>query len=336
MLLKRDPSAPNGLKNMHVPHFPEMTLFAPSITLPSESDPVGKITVLYRRLGTEGKGREDDKLEVPLVPSIEGLDDVDVDMHRSTTKAYNMGSEYNSWFSNRFGFEVVFAYLGGNKRKVLGSLNPNAAVHKQSHTNGTGSTNGWISSITKSIPFFNGPREEDEEDYNITFADCASYLIVTEESLISVSERLEGSEIDITKFRPNIVLSGSTSAWDEDFWGEIEICPSSSPESGARIVLTSNCARCKSINIDYGTGAPGTGPAGEVLKRLQSDRRVDKGSNYSPIFGRYGFLVKEGGKAVGEGVEIKIGDEVKVTRRNRERTTFGKWMTLEAIDVIPD
>lgn len=52
------------------------------------------------------------------------------------------------------------------------------------------------------------------------------------------------------------------------------------------------------------------------------DRRVDKGSKYSPIFGRYGFL--EPGIS-GAGQRIAVGDAVETYRRNEERTKFGGW-----------
>jgi len=52
---------------------------------------------------------------------------------------------------------------------------------------------------------------------------------------------------------------------------------------------------------------------------MMKDRRVDQGMKYSPVFGRYGFL------AQGEqGGTVKVGDEVNVTRKNEERTTFGE------------
>lgn len=67
-------------------------------------------------------------------------------------------------------------------------------------------------------------RNQTESEEYITFADMAPYLVVTEESLHDVSARLaEGVEMDITKFRPNIVLSGSTEPWEEDFWGGLKI-----------------------------------------------------------------------------------------------------------------
>lgn len=50
---------------------------------------------------------------------------------------------------------------------------------------------------------------------------------------------------------------------------------------------------------------------------------MDAGVKYSPIFGRYAFL-HEGS----EGHVIRRGDEAEVSRRNVERTTFGKFLFI--------
>lgn len=103
--------------------------------------------------------------------------------------------------------------------------------------------------------------------------------------------------------------------------------------SSVRLLLTSNCARCSSLNVDYATGMQAAGELGEVLKRLSKDRRVDPGTKYSPVFGRYAFLGQLGnekspGGSVDAGdedegaVRIAVGDEVTVARRNAERTVW--------------
>lgn len=119
--------------------------------------------------------------------------------------------------------------------------------------------------------------------------------------------------MDVTKF-PNIVISGAEEAYEEDFWGEITV------QTDVNLILTANCGRCVSINVDYDTGAPGSGEAGTMLKKLMKDRRVDKGNKYSPVFGRYGFIDKGA-----DGLHIEVGDDVVVSRRNKERTTFCKF-----------
>ena len=312
-------------------HFPEMVLFLQDIVFPDNEVPsTGHILVTFKP--PEGSEREERKLEIPLAPDPKGLEVVDVVMHNSPAKAYNMGSFYNSWFSECLEYPVVFAYLGPHLRPVLGNLSPNAAGQD------SGTAGSWVSSITKNIPAVLGGMSIEE---GITFADCAAYLVVTEESLKNVSSRLpEGEVMDMTKFRPNIVLMGSPTAWDEDFWGEVTFPSYQHRGTGifkddervgneeTRIILTQNCARCQSINIDYATGKPGKGEAGSILKKLMKDRRVDGGMKYSPIFGRYGFL-KAG---AGGGPKIAVGDEVTVSKRNEERTKFGRsWALLVLI-----
>lgn len=329
MLLKVHPADPSAgtearLENIHVAFFPETVLFFQEIVCPDNEDPsTGHIVVTFKPpQGSEGDER---RLDIPLTPDFQSLEVVDVVMHNSPTKAYNMGSHYNSWFSECLGYPIVFAYLGPHLRPVLGNLSPNAA------NKSSGTAASWLSSITKSIPAVLGGTSKEEE--GITFVDCAAYLVVTEESLNDVSSRLpEGEEMDITKFRPNIVLTGSPTAWDEDFWGEVTFTSSQHKGTGifkgdettgngeTQITLTQNCARCQSINIDYATGKPGKWEAGSILKKLMKDRRVDGGTKYSPIFGRYGFL-KIG---ISGGPRIAVGDEVTVTKRNEERTKFGR------------
>jgi uncharacterized protein YcbX len=160
--------------------------------------------------------------------------------------------------------------------------------------------------------------EEDED--NIAFNDGAPYLVISEASVADVTNRLpDGVEMDHTKFRGNIVLKGSNLAFEEDFWGELTF---SGDGDDARIVLTGNCGRCKSLNVDYNTGDAGKGPDGQVLKLLQKDRRVDPGMKYSPIFGRYGFTLRGD-----EGKVLRVGDQVAV-KRNQEGTVFCESMAL--------
>lgn len=125
--------------------------------------------------------------------------------------------------------------------------------------------------------------------------------------------------MDHTKFRPNIVIRGASSAYEEDFWGELAVARDGGGDAAAdiKIILTANCARCSSINVDFNTGAPGKGKDGQIFKLLQRDRRVDKGAKWSPIFGRYGF-----GSKGSEGGVLRVGDRVVVSRRNEERTTL--------------
>lgn len=60
---------------------------------------------------------------------------------------------------------------------------------------------------------------------------------------------------------------------------------------------------------------------------------MDQGKRFGPVFGRYAFLpfgVESGGGNEGadagmdEGLQVRVGDEVEVTRRNEKRTVW-RW-----------
>lgn len=302
-------NADAGTENMTVTYWPELVLFVQSI-----EESAGTFTVTY------SPPNELDKksVDIPLEPDIIALEPIDTVLHGSPTKAYKMYETVNQWFTDCLGQEVMLVYLGSNRRPVLGNLSPNAGSTAKS------GAQSWLTTLTSSIPNIVQTKSINED--GLTYADLAAYLVVTEESLQDVSSRLPDNEdMDVTKFRPNIVLSGASQAWEEDFWGAITIRDPSMRESGGKakseLILTNNCARCVSINIDYNTGQPGLGESGNILKKLMKDRRVDQGSKYSPIFGRYGFL--KGDDAANAHV-IAVGDAVTLSRRNTERTKFGK------------
>ena len=302
------------LRRMTITFFHQMALFLQKIEPLEDSTEVAKtLTVMYR----PPEKHKCKDISMPLVPSIVGLEQVDVELHQSPTKAYNMGEPYNSWFSSCFGWEVMLVYLGPHLRPVLGNLSPNAVNDRAL------SSRSWLSSVTQALPNVLAPKAKVEE--GLTFADVAPYLIVTEESLNNVSGRLpDGMEMDMTKFRPNIVLSGASSAYEEDFWAGLKVTSKKHKGGGQQsfdMILTQNCARCVSINVDYTTGKSGTREDGSMLKKMSKDRRVDAGAKYSPIFGRYAFLKPD---AYTER-KISVGDEAHVSETNRERTRFGQF-----------
>ena len=304
------------LENMAITQFNELALFSQSIQPAKDAASSAKTFVVTYN---PPHGDIAATIEIPLMPELVDPEVVDVTMHRSPTKAYKMGEPYDSWFSSCLGYEVLLVYLGQNLRRVLGNLSPNFVDQHPLSV-----ANIWLSSISNKIFSFGISRPK--EDEGITFADCAPYLVVTEESFNNVAKRLPvGSMLDITKFRPNIVLSGSNTAYEEDFWAELLITnvtdvEERQPQNSVELTLTQNCIRCTSINVDYMTGKQGTEESGKVLKKLMKDRRVDKGKKYSPVFGRYGFLKT----AAYPKPYITIGNEVVVVRRNLERTSFSK------------
>lgn len=324
-------------KNIAVAHYPQSVLFFPTI-----NSAAGILTVTYKPPNSPSKS-----VDFPLAPHTDDLEVVEVTMHGSPTPAYKMPQQYNDWFSACYGFDVILVYLGPHYRPVLMSTSPNVLrpFSKNDDNNNNNNSksknnNGWLSSLTSSLTpssFFtaDSSSKSTKDEQLLTFNDCAPYLIASTKSMEDVTSRLpasEASHLDIIKFRPNIIISGASEAWEEDFWSQLAIHSSSSSSAATSadtpstttttlIECIHNCGRCKSINIDYTTGAPGTTESGQLLKKLQRDRRVDAGVKYSPIFGRYAFL-HEGS----EGHVIRRGDEAEVSRRNVERTTFGKFL----------
>lgn len=330
-------------RNMHIAHDPAGALFFPTLSPPSSSDAKdGTIKVVFSP--PEDSGKQEATLTIPLEPSAGDLEEIEITMHKSPTKAYRMPAEYNDWFSSCFRYTVVLAYLGDNYRPILMSTpststsasNPN--TNQSANNSNSGSGSGWLSSLTSTatsyLPSLNALSPQSQPNpQELTFSDCAPYLIVSQTSVEALSTRLsDGSKADITKFRPNIVVSGAASAWEEDFWAELTM---QKDGKGVNFTAAHNCARCKSVNIDYATGAPGKGADGKLLSVMQRDRRVDPGMKWSPVFGRYCFLGDEGD----EGREVRVGDEVVVGKANEERTVFGEssleaWFPARAVESL--
>ncbi len=335
MLLKvhKDPETSDviRLQNMHVSEFPKMALFVTSLEAedgPDHSNP-SKIMVTYTPPASVSRDKPShadvrDQIGIPFQPATQSLEGIQIEMHSSPTPAYNMGAPYNDWFSARFGHDVILAFVGPNSRAVLGNLPPNAAGALPAPQP---TVSSLFNSLRSMIPLSQMTPVEDKDDSRIAFQDCAHFLVVTTESLADVSARLPANlTMDVTKFRPNIVLSGAGGgAWAEDYWGELAIA------DDIVVLLTANCTRCQSINVDYATGAPGTDESGTVLKKLQRDRRVDMGVKYSPCFGRYGFRRKED-----VGKRVSVGMKVAVTKVNEERTKFGKPSSMTVSEIQYD
>ncbi|KAF9873969.1 hypothetical protein CkaCkLH20_08703 [Colletotrichum karsti] len=193
-----------------------------------------------------------------------------------------MGDQLSSWFSERLGFETRLAYIGHGSRPVLGSMAPHSKIGLRKAR--------LLKRLQSFVPFLSFPEER------LVFNDIAHYLVVTEESNNHLSSRLEGGcTMDVTKFRPNIVVKGASGPFVEDFWGELTF------DGGIQMPLTANCYRCQSITVDFDTGKTATDDRGMAWKKLNKDRRVDKGAKYSPVFGRYGYCF---GSSVGKSLRV--------------------------------
>ncbi|KAI1142402.1 MOSC domain-containing protein [Hypoxylon sp. FL0543] len=360
MLLKVEAGAGGTryYKNIQTAFFPECTLFHQAL----DGD---HVVVTYRvpekPLVDPPPPEQRTSLRVPLNPCVDGSEVVDVELFGSSAVAHRMGDPYDAWFSACLGYEAVLVYIGDNRRPVL-AHSPKPELQQQQQQQQR--SNSWFSSIASFIPlpYYQQQQQQQQpqakhEPPGLTFNEAAPFLLTSKASLRDVSARLpEGETMDMIKFRPNIVVDvvsdddsssdaddddegeeeGPTTleAWDEDYWAELLV------RGAHRLALTANCARCISINIDYGTGRPAQGGLGSVLKKLMRDRRVDAGNRWSPIFGRYAFLLPpppppapapltsdraENTSEEGElllAADVAVGDEVKVTRRIAERDVW--------------
>ncbi|OLN90340.1 Mitochondrial amidoxime-reducing component 1 [Colletotrichum chlorophyti] len=266
----------------------------------------GEVLVKWEGRGTEVGStatnvKTEDEIRFPLMPSVETLRNLNIDLHGSKTRAYDMGDAFAIWFSERLGFETRLVYIGDGSRQILGSLAPNSKGGLRKA--------GLMQRLRSLFPFLGFPEER------LVFSDLAHYLVVTEESNAEASARIGGDlGMDVRKFRPNVVIKGASGAFVEDFWGELTF------NGGVRMPLTANCFRCQSITVDFETGKKAADDRGLVWKKLNKDRRVDKGMKYSPVFGRYGYCY---GPALGK--TLRVGQTAQVTRINSERTAVGEY-----------
>jgi hypothetical protein len=291
---------------MAVSRQPEMTQFFQEIEGYNDTD--GSLRITFRAFGNTSAEKS---LTLPLTPDTAKLEPYEVILHNSPTPAFKMPAKYIEWFTSCFGYEVMLVYLGTNTRPVLFEdmqpIEPDPLTRF----------------LRDKLPFTKGYVERimglrQNKQWRISFADCAPYLIASQTSLEDVSSRLpDGTEMDMEKFRPNIVVAGAFEAYQEDYWGKLKI------NNKTEIIMAHNCVRCASINIDYNTGKPGAGPEGQVLKKLQHDRRIDIGAKWSPVFGRYSFWgVRDADEM------IRVGDRVNVSKVNDGLTIWSKWIFL--------
>jgi len=280
---------------LHIGHLSQLCLFSVAIT--DGDDDSASLEVTHTLAG--------DTLRIPLVPPVLG-EAVEVTMHLSACTGFAVGADADVFFSRHLGFAARLLFIGPSTRKVLGNIAP---AQQQ-----PGFLASWFAAAA-------GKQQQQEEDAAITFADCAPLLVTTAASLAAVSART-GDDVDVRKFRPNIVLAADDEdgreplqPWEEDYWAELEI----GEDAPATLLCTANCGRCLSLNVDFATGGFVENHR-QPLKLLMKDRRVDSGVKFSPVFGRYAFLRR---REDGGGVVLRVGDRVRVSKRNEERTVFG-------------
>lgn len=125
----------------------------------------------------------------------------------------------------------------------------------------------------------------------VSFADGFPFLIVNKASLAELNLRLE-AEVDIRRFRPNIVIAGSE-AWEEDLWQKLQI-------GNIEFDLVKPCTRCAVITVDPDFGQKSSDM--QPLKTLGSYRRTMEGV----IFGLNGIHEHTGAIALDDDISVQL------------------------------
>ena len=162
--------------------------------------------------------------------------------------------EINQWFSDLLDFKCKLAVMPQASNRAV---EPDFAVRK-------------------------------DEDF-VSFADGFPFLLIGENSLQDLNEKLENS-VSMNRFRPNFVVSGAE-PFAEDNWKIIKI--------GETIFhVVKPCARCVLTTVDQSKGEK---DGKEPLKTLASYRNA----NGKVLFGQNLIAEKAGSY-------VKIGDKVEV------------------------
>jgi len=161
----------------------------------------------------------------------------------------------------------------------------------------------------------NGAKDILGRDASTCFPDLMPILVGCESSMKELNTRLhaaEGMTIDISRFRPNIVVKGHT-PWDEDRWKTLRIAPAPGPKASAEgytLDVTQRCARCQVPNVDPETAEKHRKQPWDTLMKY---RKVDEGINYKPCFGMLCVPRGEGG-LVEVGMKLEV---LEVTDQHR-------------------
>lgn len=142
----------------------------------------------------------------------------------------------------------------------------------------------------------------------VSLADEAPFLLCSEESLADLNIRLtakEKKEVDMRRFRPNIVISGLR-PYEEDIPKRIKI-------GSVEFAVWQRCGRCVMTTINRDTL---NRKGGEPLKTLSTYRERDNGQRN---FGMHLIPLSVSGAST-----IKVGDVVEVLEIEIDRETEWK------------
>lgn len=128
------------------------------------------------------------------------------------------------------------------------------------------------------------------EDALVRFQDSSQLLVIGEQSLADLNERLP-APVGMNRFRPNIVFGGGR-PYAEDDWQHITI------GNDVPFEVTKPCGRCKITTVDQATGTVGEEPLRTLATYRKQGRKI--------TFGVYLRLLNGGSPAIAVGDRIRL------------------------------
>jgi len=198
-------------------------------------------------LTIEHKQSKIEEIKIPFGP--DGSVDLEVVVWDDKCAAKTYSKDVDDWFSDALGFKCRLVYMpDSTNRKV----NPDYAKNK-----------------------------------TVSFADAYPFLIIGEQSLSDLNNRLE-NPLPMNRFRPNFVFSGGE-PFDEDKWKRIAF-------GDAEFTVVKPCARCTITTVNQNTGERGKEPLTTLAKFRNIGGKVLFGQN----------MVDENRGETNVGAELKV------------------------------
>ncbi|KAF7103953.1 hypothetical protein CFC21_104885 [Triticum aestivum] len=215
-----------------------------------------------------------DKLQISLLENLTHLTaEVDVYGQRYEVESYD--EKVNTWFSEAIGRHCTFMRCSSSKNSFCTSTGKNGRLCRDTRS-------------------------------KLSFVNEGQLLLISEESVSDLNSRLSSSNgngkqhvlVDAMRFRPNIVISGST-PYREDNWKRLHI-------GDAYFTSMGGCNRCQMINLHQNAGQ--VIKSKEPLATLASYRR-EKGKILFGVLLNYEDGLSGGEETVAERW-LQVGQEV--------------------------
>lgn len=216
------------------------------------------------------KGQPADKLTIPAHPTRAWLEQ-HTTLNRATiwsvdTDGWEYAADLTAAFSRFFAADVRLVYKGPSPRELRGCGAPKVLGRTQA---------------TK-------------------FADMMPVQVSSMASMAELNARLRRAgeaEIDIERFRPNVVVRGHE-PWNEDGWKAVRI---NGGGEALGLDVVCRCLRCQVPNVDPETAEKHPRQPWDELMKY---RRIDEGMRFKPSFGMLCAPRDEGVVEVGMRFEV--------------------------------